>query len=100
MKHLHFDVETAGFYGAYWACKTPSNCAMIAMIEMCIRDSPMLVRHVLSQLSYAHFVSLSCCSPQRRGSLYTLAPGLSTPFFAKIHLFFAGRFVFQSCPSA
>ena len=32
MKHLHFDVETAGFYGAYWACKTPSNCAMIAMI--------------------------------------------------------------------
>ena len=20
MKHLHFDVETAGFYGAYWAC--------------------------------------------------------------------------------
>lgn len=32
MKHQHFDVETAGFYGAYWACKTPSNCAMIAMI--------------------------------------------------------------------
>ena len=20
MKHLHFDVETGGFYGAYWAC--------------------------------------------------------------------------------
>ena len=20
MKHLHFDVGTAGFYGAYWAC--------------------------------------------------------------------------------
>ena len=32
MKHLHFDVETDGFYGAYWACKTPSECAMIAMI--------------------------------------------------------------------
>ena len=32
MKHIHFDIETDGFYGAYWACKTPSNCAMIAMI--------------------------------------------------------------------
>ena len=32
MKHLHFDVETDGFYGAYWACKTPSDCAMITMI--------------------------------------------------------------------
>ena len=32
MKHIHFDTETDGFYGAYWACKTPSNCAMIAMI--------------------------------------------------------------------
>ena len=32
MKHQHFDVGIAGFYGAYWACKTPSNCAMIAMI--------------------------------------------------------------------
>ena len=20
MKHLHFDVELHGFYGAYWAC--------------------------------------------------------------------------------
>ena len=32
MKHLHFDIEQDGFYGAYWACKTPSNCAIIAMI--------------------------------------------------------------------
>ena len=32
MKHIHFDIETDDFYGAYWACKTPSNCAMIAMI--------------------------------------------------------------------
>ena len=28
----HFDVETDGFYGAYWKCKTGSDCAMIAMI--------------------------------------------------------------------
>ena len=32
MKHLHFDVETAGFYGAYWACTSGSDCAVIAMI--------------------------------------------------------------------
>ena len=32
MKHLHFDVETAGFYGAYWACVGGSDCAVIAMI--------------------------------------------------------------------
>lgn len=32
MKKIHFDVDTDGFYGAYWECKTASNCAMIAMI--------------------------------------------------------------------
>ncbi|MFR3419685.1 MAG: acyl-CoA thioester hydrolase/BAAT C-terminal domain-containing protein [Eubacterium sp.] len=32
MKHIHFDVESDGFYGAYWACKDGSNCAVIAMI--------------------------------------------------------------------
>ena len=32
MKHQHFDVETAGFYGAYWACADGSDCAVIAMI--------------------------------------------------------------------
>ena len=32
MKHLHFDVGTAGFYGAYWACAGGSDCAVIAMI--------------------------------------------------------------------
>ena len=31
MKKRHFDVETDGFYGAYWKCKTESDCAMIAM---------------------------------------------------------------------
>ena len=31
MKHQHFDVETAGFYGAYWACADGSDCAVIAM---------------------------------------------------------------------
>ena len=32
MEKRHFDVETDGFYGAYWKCKTDSDCAMIAMI--------------------------------------------------------------------
>ncbi len=32
MKHIHFDVETYGFYGAYYACKKPTNAAMIAML--------------------------------------------------------------------
>ena len=31
MKHIHFDVESDGFYGAYWACKDGSSCAVIAM---------------------------------------------------------------------
>ena len=32
MKHIHFDVESDGFYGAYWACKDGSDCAVIAML--------------------------------------------------------------------
>jgi len=32
MKHIHFDAEKYGFYGAYWKCDTPSACAIIAMI--------------------------------------------------------------------
>lgn len=32
MKKRHFDVETDGFYGVYWKCKTGLDCAMIAMI--------------------------------------------------------------------
>ena len=50
---------------------------------------PMLVRHVLSQLSYAPFVSLSCCSPQRRGSLYTRKFHLSSTFFKNFRQIFS-----------
>ena len=32
MKHIHFDIESGGFYGAYWACKGGSDCAVIAML--------------------------------------------------------------------
>lgn len=32
MKSLHFDTETAGFYGAYWDCGEKSDCAVIAML--------------------------------------------------------------------
>ena len=32
MKHIHFDVEKDGFYGAFWECKTPTKTAIIAML--------------------------------------------------------------------
>ena len=32
MKARHFDVETDGFYGAYWNNDRPSDCALIAML--------------------------------------------------------------------
>ena len=32
MKHLHFDVETDGFYGAYWRCAASADHAVIAML--------------------------------------------------------------------
>ena len=32
MKHIHFDIESDGFYGAYWACRDESSCAVIAML--------------------------------------------------------------------
>ena len=42
---------------------------------------PMLVRHVLSQLSYAPEYLPLLGFPQRRGSLYTVNPFLSSCFF-------------------
>ena len=32
MKKIHFDVETDGFYGAYWECPTQSEHVLIAML--------------------------------------------------------------------
>ena len=32
MKHQHFDIETDGFYGAYWQCKESTDAAIIAML--------------------------------------------------------------------
>ena len=32
MKRIHFDVESDGFYGAYWKCEGGSDCALIAML--------------------------------------------------------------------
>lgn len=32
MKHVHFDIETDGFYGAYWTCPAGSDCTMITML--------------------------------------------------------------------
>lgn len=32
MKHLHFDIDRDGFYGAYWTGTAQSDCAVIAML--------------------------------------------------------------------
>jgi len=32
MKKIHFDVESEGFYGAYWKCESSSSCALIVML--------------------------------------------------------------------
>lgn len=32
MKHIHFEVKTDGFYGAYWKNKNETNSAIIAML--------------------------------------------------------------------
>ena len=40
MKHIHFDLETAGFYGAYWACKGGADCAIIAMLGAFLLSMP------------------------------------------------------------
>lgn len=32
MKRIHFDVETDGFYRAYWKCKEETDCGVIAML--------------------------------------------------------------------
>ena len=32
MKRIHFDVETDGFYGAYWKCKEETDRGVIAML--------------------------------------------------------------------
>ena len=40
MKHLHFDVETDGFYGAYWRCAAPADHAVIAMLACARLGAP------------------------------------------------------------
>ena len=32
MKHIHFEVKTDGFHGAYWKNKKETNSAIIAML--------------------------------------------------------------------
>ena len=32
MKHIHFEPETDGFYGAYWENQTAADAAMIVML--------------------------------------------------------------------
>ncbi len=32
MRHIHFDTEKDGFYGAYWSCGDAADCAVITMV--------------------------------------------------------------------
>ena len=40
MKHLHFDVETDGFCGAYWRCAASADHAVIAMLASFVLSMP------------------------------------------------------------
>lgn len=34
MKSAHFDVESDGFYGAYWKSEQPSDCALMQKLGL------------------------------------------------------------------
>ena len=63
MKRLHFDTETAGFYGAYWENRTGSDHAVIAMIG----DDPedLLARSAVKWL-HTHGVNVMTMSPAKK----------------------------------
>lgn len=63
MKHIHFDTETAGFYGAYWENKVSSDHAVIAMIG----DDPedLLARSAVKWL-HTHGVNVMTMSPAKK----------------------------------
>ena len=63
MKHIHFDTETAGFYGAYWENKVSSDHAVIAMIG----DDPedLLARSAVMWL-HTHGVNVMTMSPAKK----------------------------------
>ena len=69
MKKRHFDVETDGFYGAYWKCKTGSDCAMIAMIGDDSEDY--LARHNFKSCS-CHNICLMVLDERSRYSVLRL----------------------------
>ena len=33
MKHIHFDIETDGFYGAYWECPEKTDAAIVTIAK-------------------------------------------------------------------
>ena len=38
MKHIHFDVDKAGFYGAYWENKIPVSTILVVEEYRCQLD--------------------------------------------------------------
>ena len=73
--------------GVLTDCTTGPNIGGNNRARTC---DPMLVRHVLSQLSYAPLALPLGCSPQRRGLLYTETHPLSRAFCAIFAQFFYG----------
>ena len=67
MKHIHFDVESDGFYGAYWACKDGSDCAVIAMLGDDPEDYMALCGEWLLRLG----VNILTMSPEKRTTVIT-----------------------------
>ena len=63
MKKRHFDVEIDGFYGAYWKCKTDSDCAMIAMIG---DDSEDYLAHTFVKWLHKLGVNVMTMSPGKK----------------------------------
>ena len=72
MKHIHFDVESDGFYGAYWVCKDGSSCAIIAMLG----DDP---EDYMARSAVKWLLRLGV-------NVLTMSPGKKTTVITTIHL--------------
>ena len=71
MKHLHFEPEADGFYGAYWECKTPSDTAMIAMLG---DDSEDYMGKTCVKWLHTYGINVMPMSPGRRTTATTTIP--------------------------
>lgn len=63
MKHIHFDIDEAGFYGAYWENKIQSDHAVIAMIG---DDPEDRLAHSAVKWLHTHGVNAMTMSPAKK----------------------------------